>query len=448
MVDKVLKQEIASIEKDILYPTWDGILRNQDPTLLSRGGGKGLLIYEELERDPHCYAVIQKRKMAVVNRRWEVTAASEKRVDKKAAELIEVQLKSINFDHICLCLLDAILKGYAVGEVMWSNSDEGITVDRIIPRDQRRFTFASDYSLRLLTQRNLWKGELVPDRKFITHSFGAKDGSPFGLGLGSRLFFPVFFKRQGITFWLTFCDKYGSPTAIGKYQPNATLEQQQKLLGALQAIAQDAGVIIPEGMDISLLEAARSGTIDTYEKLCRYFDEQISEAVLGETLSTNVGSTGSYAASSTHNDVRLELAKADADLLSDTLNRTLIKWIVELNIPEAKSPTIWRIFDEQEDLNSRVNRDKTLFDMGFKLKIESVVEIYGDHYEVVEDSSGAVTDQQFLSNSGINDSNNNPDATANNSQDSSFAEGIETSGMTRMVDSIGSITRLERGSPT
>ena len=40
------------------------------------------------------------------------------------------------------------------------------------------------------------------------------------------------------------------------------------------AIATDAGITIPEGMAIELLEAARSGTAD-FEKLCRYMDEAI-----------------------------------------------------------------------------------------------------------------------------------------------------------------------------
>jgi phage gp29-like protein len=37
------------------------------------------------------------------------------------------------------------------------------------------------------------------------------------------------------------------PTAVGMYAP--TKEEQNKLLNALGALAQDAGVIIPEGMD-------------------------------------------------------------------------------------------------------------------------------------------------------------------------------------------------------
>jgi phage gp29-like protein len=44
------------------------------------------------------------------------------------------------------------------------------------------------------------------------------------------------------------------PTAVGKYGQNPTQEEQNKLLNTLRALAQDAGVIIPEGMDIYCLK--------------------------------------------------------------------------------------------------------------------------------------------------------------------------------------------------
>ena len=284
-------QEVATIARDHTISTYGGVLTPQDETLATRGGGDGLKVYDRIERDCHAFAVLQKRKRAVVCRPWLVDAASDAPRDQDAAALVKTAFESFPFDTACENLLDCVLKGYAVGEVMWAVTDGFVLPSEILARDQRRFTFMATPNgteLRLLTQANMTTGEPVPARKFIVHSMGSKTGSPFGLGLGSKLFWPVFFKRQGITFWLTFCDKYGSPTAIGKYPAGTEKAEQDKLLAALQAIAQDAGVTVPAGMEISLLEAARSG-IDTYEKLVRYMDEQISEAVLGETGSWKPG---------------------------------------------------------------------------------------------------------------------------------------------------------------
>ena len=373
--------EIASIGRDLNRTTFGPVLENLDDTLKTRGGAKGLKIYDELERDTHAYAVLQKRKLAVAARPWQVDPASDRRDDKKAAELVRVQLQALGFDQLTAGLLDATLKGFSVGEVLWAVDGAKVVARRVVMRDQRRFAFTEQADLRLLTRERPIEGEEMPPRKFIVHRFGDKDGTPYGLGLGHKLFWPVFFKRQGITFWLTFADKFGSPTAVGKYPVGTKPDEQAKLLAALAAIAQDAGIIVPDGMLIELLEASRSGSVDTYEKLVRYMDEQISECVLGETLTTNIGSSGSRAASQTHNEVREELAKADADLLSDTLNSTLVRWIVDFNLPGAGYPTVYRVFEEPEDLDQRSQVDERLHRMGYEPEsIAQINETYGGQW--------------------------------------------------------------------
>lgn len=371
--------EIASIKRDINRLIFGGALENLDDTLKTRGRGKGLKIYDEIERDAHAYAVLAKRKLAVVGRPWQVDPASDDARDQAAADLVARQLKGLKFDRATEDLLDATLKGFAVGEVMWQVRGAEIWAAAIKPRDQRRFQFDEDEGLRLLTRENMMPGELMPERKFVVHRFGAKDGSPYGLGLGNRLFWPVFFKRQDITFWLTFADKFGSPTAVGKYPAGASESEQAKLLACLAAIAQDAGIIVPEGMMVELLEAARSGSIDTYEKLARYMDEQISECVLGESITTTPQATGlGSGVANVQNDVRLELARADADMLSDTWNGTLVRWIVDYNLPGAGYPTVYRAFEEPEDLEKRSKVDQALHEMGYEPEsIEQINETYG-----------------------------------------------------------------------
>ncbi len=379
---KELTKEIASIERDTTQFPFGGVLENLDDTLRTRGQGNGLKIYDDIERDCHAYAVLEKRKNAVIAREWDVLAASEDAADAAAANFVREVFKGLPFDRICKELLDATLKGFSVDEIMWARDGARLVPGEILARDQRRFKFATDRSLRLVTRARLMDGESVPERKFIVHRFGAKNGSPYGLGLGHKLFWPVFFKRKDITFWLTFADKFGSPTSLGKYPGGTGDAEQKKLLAALQAIAQDAGVIVPEGMTVELLEAARSGSIDTYEKLARYMDEQISECVLGETMTTNAQAAGlGSGQANVHNEVRKEIAKADADLLSDTLNDTLVRWLVEFNMPGARPPKVWRNFEEEEDLTQRASRDRSIYDMGFQPTEDYIRNTYGEGWE-------------------------------------------------------------------
>jgi phage gp29-like protein len=283
---KVVTQEIATVDRDIHRVWYGNVLRNEDSTLLTRGAAKGLLIYDELKRDAHAGAVLAKRKLAVTSRPWKVDPASDAAADKAAAELVRKALEHLRFNNLCKRLLEATLKGYSVAETLWELRDGAVLPARVKAKDPRRFVFDKAERLRLLTPDARLEGIELPPRKFIVHRRGADDDSPYGTGIGGMLFWPVFFKRNGITFWLTFADKFGNPTPVGKYPNGAGAPEQKKLLDALRSLAQDTGVIIPEGMVIELLEAQRSGTVDTYEKLVRYMDEQISKAVLGETMST------------------------------------------------------------------------------------------------------------------------------------------------------------------
>jgi phage gp29-like protein len=376
--------EIAIAQVNPFEPIFNNTLRPKDATLATRGGGKGIWIYDEIERDCHAFAVLQKRKLSVVANEWHIDPGGTARADKVAAKRAERMLRDLPFDRIIVELLDAILKGYAVSEICWKPIDGEVVPTSILARDQRRFVFDVDGRPRLLTTANLLTGIELPDRKFIVHRFGAKDGNPYGLGLGTRLFWPVWFKRQGLQFWLTFADKFGNPTAVGTYPPGATKGEKDDLLAMLQAMANDTGITMPEGMQVKLLEATRSGgTNGVYDTLLKYLDDEIEKPVLGGTQTTSSHASGlGSQVSAIQDEIRLELVRADAGLLADTLNSSLVQWIAAFNDPAAKPPRIWWSVDEEEDLSLRAQRDTALNQMGYHLRADAVAQIYGDFYEV------------------------------------------------------------------
>jgi phage gp29-like protein len=407
-----LRQEFATLQKSFLsfmgfFGGQGFVLQNPDRTLQARGGGQGLLLYDRVMEDPHAHAVFQQRKLELIARDWKLEPASDDEADIKAADLVDAQLEALGareyalanyyggsgFDGVALNLLEATAKGYGVGEIMWAQDGQEIFVAEVRPKDQRRFGWvlgeAGAWELRLITDASGSRGEPIPDRKFIYHSPTASDANPYGLGLCSKVFWPVFFKRQNIQFWLIFADKFGSPTPVGKYPPGTSEADKAILLEALANLTQGMATTLPEGMLIEFLEATRSGNVTTYEGLARWCDEQISECILGQTGTTNQSDGGGSRA---RDEVAREgmgaIIKADADLLSRTLDRTLIRWIVELNRPilgeGAKPPQFAWIFEDEDDLTEVATRDKLLFEMGFRRTVESVAEVYGDGYELME----------------------------------------------------------------
>lgn len=363
---------IANSANDITWPVHNRVYTQRDDIIATRGGGEGLKLYDSIESDPRAYAVLQKRRMAVIARPWAVEPAGDSETDRKVADFVHKALQGVQFDRVCLNLLDATLKGFSVGEIVWTTRGGEIVPERVIPIDQRRIVFDENRCPRLLTTSAMTHGIALPERKFIVHRFGDKDSNPQGLGLGAKLYWPVYFKRSGLQQWMVFLEKFGSPTLLASYDPHTLPEEQQhRLHQAIRGVAQQASILVPEGSEISLLEATRSaGGAGSYTDLCRYMDEQIAEIVLGETLTTNIQNAGSRAASETHNSIRRELVDADCDLLSDTLFETLSAWLVAFNFPEGTQPPriIRRPLETEDKLASLRSRNadtiKTLFDAG------------------------------------------------------------------------------------
>lgn len=390
-----ITQEIATVASDPYVPHFQNVMQPTDEVLASRGGVAGLKVYDEIRRDPHAFAILQKRKLEVVSREWKVQPPENpSRLEKKAAAEVEKQLKAIDFDKLTKGLLGAVLKGFAVGEVMWANVDGVWTVKLVRVKKQRRFRMTTEGALRVLTRSNVVDGEAVPDRKFIVHrhSIDDDDDDPYGVGIGSVLYWPAWFKRQVLAHWLRGVEKHASPTVHATYTGGFDEKRQAMLEAALRKMANDTGIVTPEGVTMDLLEAKSGGGGALQEALSRYLDELMSEAVLGETLSTNSGERGARSLGEIHNEVRIAIAKADSDLLSATIKNTIVRWIVELNYPGARLPDVWRDFSEAEDLDKKVERDKKLHDMGYEpADIDYVNETYGGEW-VKRQKPAPVTD--------------------------------------------------------
>lgn len=349
---------IASVANDITIPYFTGVLQNSDETLVQQGGGKGLAIYDEIERDTHAFSMLQKRRKAVIQREWEVTPGGDRPIDKIAADLVKEFLTALPFDRICEDMLDATLKGFAVLEVVWARDGNRIKPAQIKAHDQRRFAFDRDWAPRLLTWANMREGEVLPERKFIVHRVGVKGNNPYGLGLGSRLFWPVLFKREGITFWLHFLEKFAGPTVVGKTPYGMLSDEQNRLLNTLMSVRTSSAVTVPIGTDIEFLEASRGGTV-SYEGFIAYWDRQISICTTGETLTTQVGDTGGNRALGEVHQEQLDiLADSDGDLMSDTLREQLVQWIVDYNMPGAIPPALHRVRPKNEKAAAETRKVK------------------------------------------------------------------------------------------
>ena len=375
-----LDSEFANRLRDPFEHHYLGVLRTNDPLLLERGNG-GVELYRDLKRDGKVFDGLQKRQLALIGKEWQVEPRT-KGTDKGTADAAIVTgiLKACSFDKLCAELLEALLSGFSISEIVWSVQDGLVVPARVIKRAQRRFKYRQQDEnlppwLHLLTRENMLTGVPVPPRKFIVHRVNPEDDNPYGTGLGLQLFWPVFFKRKGIVAWNKLCDRFGAPTPHGKYPRNAGPKEKGTLADALRAMSNDGYLITPEGMEIELLESKLSGNVTTQQALCEYMDDWIGAVLTGQEARSS-GGGALAAASKERQSVRQDLIQADSDLLSETLNETLLAWICEYNGLEPCQ--VYRQIKEEEDTKVLAETDKIISEMGFELDEDTVRARYGD----------------------------------------------------------------------
>ncbi len=351
--------EIAIATKDIdIFEGWLGRMENPDPTLRNEAKGKGLKLYDEVDADAHAGSVLQTRYLAVTGCEWEIIPADESAKSTEIAKFVGEAIGGFNFRQASQELLQAFLYGYYVAEVMWTVKNGKVVPKKMYAKHPRRFCFSVDRELRLLTKDNMIQGEPLPKHKFIVFSYGSSD-NPYGKGLGQKLWWPVWFKKNGIKFWLTFLDRFGQPTPIGKYPSGADSKQKATLLEAIESIRTETGLIVPDSMMVELLESSRSGRV-TYETICEYMDKQTSKAVLGQTATTE-GTPGKLGNENAQNEVRQDILDADGALYSECLNETLIPWIVDFNYwGVSKYPKLQIRTEPEKELKDLADRDRIL----------------------------------------------------------------------------------------
>lgn len=377
--------------------SWLNTLLPDDSVLIEQGGIQNISVYKELLRDDQVGSTFQQRRRRVVQTETMVDPGADDPLSKKAAEVfLNEELPGLCWDDITDKQLFGVFYGWTVGEIIWKVNIPGrrVSFDKIKIRQRERFRFGrADGTLYLLTPAG--ELDLMPDRKFWTISTGAEHSDePYGVGLARSLYWPVWFKRNNIQFWLIFLEKFGMPTvaasvASGVLKAAAAGETDAggelylaRIMEALEAITTDSAVIVPDDVPLELIEATRSGAAD-YQSLKEAMDAAISKIVMSQTMTTDDGSSRSQA--EVHEGVADAVVKSDADLVNESFMRGPLKWWTEWNFPGAATPRLWRNIEPPEDLNARADRDVKIKSLGYSPTDDYILETYGEGWEVTPD---------------------------------------------------------------
>lgn len=328
-------------------------------------------LFEDMEeKDPHLFSQLQTRKLAVTGLDWEVQPFGEEELDKTVADFIDKQLKGLeNLDGIFIDMLDAVGKGVSIMEIEWGTDASGANIiENIEYVHPKKLVWNPLTDEMEICTREFPSGIALPENKFVVHRYKAKSGHTSRAGILRVIAWMYLFKNYDIKDWVAFCEVFGMPLRLGKYNAAASEDDKKALMEAIYNLGSDAAGIVPEGTMIEFIESEKTTSVEIYEKFARYGDEQISKAVLGQTLSSDSGG-GSYAQGKVHNEVRHDLTVADAKALAVTIRRDIIKPLVEYNFGYGVNIPFFT-FDcqDEEDQKETVEIYKTLVcDMGLSI---------------------------------------------------------------------------------
>lgn len=326
--------------------------------------GKTRADLRQLLRDSEVSQALDTRREAVLATPWRLEGGGS-----RASKFI-VDALAPHVQHVVATAWDAAQFGYSVLWVDFVRQGGSVTINDVEAPPFEWFRPMPDRSLRYFPENGSGGAhgfECDPLYYFLT-ARNATSRNPYGEALLSVLYWPVTWRLQGWQLWLNFLDTFGSPIMVGKvsnYNEFIAAMQQQ---GVTRAVGWQ-----PSG-DNESLDAITASGADSFEKLENALDRCIQRVVLGQTLTSDVGDSGSYAAAKVHNEVREDKRRADLRMVVAT-GQAVVNALWQLN-GFTGAPPLFLMQDNVGLETERADRDYVHWQMGVRHSPEYFVEHY------------------------------------------------------------------------
>lgn len=337
-----LLQPIAT-KSNLLNTTYHTITKN--PNQLFAYFGDREVTLQSMKDDPHVAANIQARLAGVQSLEYTIIYDDTNQPYKKIFDYV---FNKINIQKLIDDIMDAVFYGFQVLEINWQyeyvDGNLLLLPSSLTAKPREWFVFDNHNILKLndITKKTL------PGYKFLLIQNKPTYTNPYGEALLSKCLWPVVFKKSGFSFWVLMAEKLGIPHLVGKTDATFGTEEFEAFMIALENLMQDGSMVIPITDNIEALNPVTVANTDMYEKLINLCNLEISKAILSQTLTTDIGDTGSFAAANTHKSIKDEVTYSDKLLIEEAIYK-LFKWITYFNFDGVNAPYIE--FFQKEDVD-------------------------------------------------------------------------------------------------
>lgn len=334
-----------------------------DPDEAIRRAGIQRYQLRAVEMDDEVTAALDTRREAVLSTPWRLeggTARARSELQDELAPHIEALLRG------CFA---AVPYGYSVIEVIYRNDGQRAGIARVSEKPFEWFIPSQDgVNLRFRPVDGPFDGQPVDPRKFLLTVRSGSLRNPYGEALLSRVYWPWFFRQHGWQYWLRWLERYGTPLLLGK-----TSGDPKAMADNLAAALAGSAMAVGQGDDVAAVAPGTgAGHFEGFDNvICR----RIQKLILGQTLTTDASSGGSFAAAKVADGVRTDRRNADLRLVSSTVQR-LVNALWEFNARSGTPPKF--VMSDDTGLESeRAARDAVLTEkVGVRLTADYIAERY------------------------------------------------------------------------
>lgn len=322
---------------------------------------KGWKTYRDMRHDDQIKATMSFKKVLIHGRAIEVQPHTvEDQESEDIAKFVEWNIQRINFKRILREALSAMDFGFSVGELLWEVTEyDGKTVialKGIKHREPENIEIEADKfgNIKNFVQEPNWgeKIDMKPE-KVWHYAHNSEFQNHYGVSDLRSCYKNWWAKKFIINFWNVFLERLGQPMTTMKYPQGASEELKKTLKQILQGLSTKTEVLIPEGVEIELIEATRAGHADYFQAL-QYHDNAIARALLVVALLGTGGDEikrGSDSQSRLHLRVLFKMADEIAKDLIYTFHEQVVRQLVDYNFDTDKYPKLsWQDYGEFEGI--------------------------------------------------------------------------------------------------
>lgn len=289
---KALLQSEVAISKLMDY----FFLMQDSDDLLAKAGIERYRL-RSLLLDDEVLQCVETREDAIQATRWRIEPNNT-----RAGRWLSAALED-HVDGMLRGFMEAIWYGYSVQEIVYQQIGKYIGINRCSVKPMQWFTLKTDGEVWFNGEDG--KSIRCDPIKFMVARHRSRYENQMGEALLSRLWFPVTWRREGWQMWLHFLETFGDPIIIGQvpnYKEFITAMQKQ---GVRSAVAWQS---VSSEDRVTTINASTPGEFASLEGA---ITKRIQKLILGQTMTSDVGQSGSYAVAAVHNQVRKEKVASD-----------------------------------------------------------------------------------------------------------------------------------------